>query len=105
EPRMWEAWHDLGAIELKDGDADGALAAFSKALEINPGHAPTRLARAEANRAARHTQDARADYEGSLRDLAEDDPLRKDAAARLASILRDAGQYDDAVTVLRDTLR
>ena len=105
EPRMWEAWHDLGAIELKDGDADGALAAFSKALEINPGHAPTRLARAEANRQAGHTKDARGDYEASLRDLAEDDPLRKDAAARLASMLRDAGQYDDAVTVLRDTLR
>jgi tetratricopeptide (TPR) repeat protein len=105
EPKLWEAWHDLGTIALKDGDADGAVSDFSKALEINPGHAPTRLARAEAQRAAGHQKDARADYEGSLRDLAEDDPLRKDAAARLASMLRDASDYDDAINVLRDTLR
>jgi tetratricopeptide (TPR) repeat protein len=105
EPTLWEAWHDLGVLALADGDDDGAADDFSKALDINPSHAPTRLARAEANRQAGHTRDARADYEQSLRDLAEDDPLRKDAAARLASMLRDAGQYDDAVAVLRDTLR
>ena len=35
----------------------------------------------------------------------EDDPNRRDAAARLASLLRDAGDYDDAVEVLRDTVR
>jgi len=105
EPKLWEAWHDLGVLSLADGDDDGAVDDFSKALDINPSHAPSRLARAEANRGAGHTKDARADYEASLRDLAEDDPLRKDAAARLASMLRDAGQYDDAVEVLRDTLR
>src|SRR5262249_12584473 len=105
EPKMWEAWHDLGAILLEQGDADGAVADFTKALEINPGHAPSLLARAEANRAAGHEKEARTDYEGSLRALAEDDPLRKDAAARLGSMLRDAKQYDDAVAVLRDTLR
>jgi tetratricopeptide (TPR) repeat protein len=105
EPKMWEAWHDLGAILLEQGDADGAVTDFTKALEINPGHAPSLLARAEANRAAGHEKEARTDYEGSLRALAEDDPLRKDAAARLGSMLRDAKQYDDAVAVLRDTLR
>ncbi len=105
EPKLWEAWHNLGAIALKDGDADGAVSDLTHALEINPGHAPSRLARAEANRLGGHQKDARADYEGSLRDLAEDDPLRKDAAARLASMLRDATQYDDAISVLRDTLR
>jgi tetratricopeptide (TPR) repeat protein len=105
EPKLWEAWHDLGAINLAQGDADGAVADFSHALEVNPSHAPSLLARAEANRAAGHEKEARADYEGSLRALAEDDPLRKDAAARLASMLRDAKAYDDAVAVLRDTLR
>jgi tetratricopeptide (TPR) repeat protein len=105
EPTLWEAWHDLGTIQLSEGDGDGAVGSFSRALSINPGHAPTRLARAEANRLAGHPKDARGDYEGSLRDLAEDDPLRKDAAARLASMLRDAGNYDDAINVLRDTLR
>jgi tetratricopeptide (TPR) repeat protein len=37
--------------------------------------------------------------------MEEDDPNRRDAAARLASLLRDAGEYDDAVDVLRDTVR
>jgi tetratricopeptide (TPR) repeat protein len=105
EPKLWEAWHDLGTLALADGDADGATADFTHALDVNPGHAPTRLARAEANRMGGREKDARADYEASLRDLAEDDPLRKDAAARLASMLRDRGQYDDAIAVLRDTLR
>lgn len=105
EPKLWEAWHDLGVLLDRDGDADGAVGAFDKALAVNPSHAPTRLARAEANRKAGRVKDARGDYEAALRDLAEDDPLRKDAAARLASMLRDAGDYDDAVAVLRDTLR
>jgi tetratricopeptide (TPR) repeat protein len=105
EPKLWEAWHDLGVMALREGDADGAIGDFDRALAVNPGHAPSRLARAEAHRAAGHGKDARGDYEAALRDLAEDDPLRKDAAARLASMLRDASQYDDAIAVLRETLR
>jgi tetratricopeptide (TPR) repeat protein len=34
-----------------------------------------------------------------------DDPNRKDGAARLASLLRDTGDFDDAVAVLRETVR
>ena len=37
--------------------------------------------------------------------MEEDDPNRRDAAARLASLLRDTGDFDDAVEVLRDTVR
>jgi tetratricopeptide (TPR) repeat protein len=40
-----------------------------------------------------------------LKGLDDDDPLRRDTAARLASLLRDQGQYDDAIEVLRNTLR
>ena len=103
--KLWEAWHGLGVIAFKDGEDDAAVAAFGKALAINGGHTPTRLARAEAHRRAGHKKDARADYEAALRDTEEDDPLRRDAAARLASLLRDAGDFDDAVAVLRDTVR
>jgi len=102
---LWEAWHDLGVLAHGDGDDDAALAAFDKAIAANPRHLPTRLARAEAHRRAGHRSEARADYEAVLRDLADDDPLRKDAAARLASLLRDSGQHDAAVNVLRETLR
>ena len=105
DPKIWEAWHDLGVIHYKDGDDDSAVLAFGKALDVNKGHTPTLLARAEANRRAGRKKEARADYEAALRGSEEDDPNRRDAAARLASLLRDSGDYDDAVAVLRDTVR
>ena len=102
---LWEAWHDLGVIAYKDGDDDEAINAFTKALALNKTHTPTLLARAEANRRAGHKKDARADYETALKTTEEDDPNRRDAAARLSSLLRDTGDYDDAVDVLRETVR
>ena len=105
DPKIWEAWHDLGVIHYKDGEDDAAITAFSKALDVNKEHTPTLLARAEAHRRAGHKKDARADYEAALRGAEEDDPNRRDSAARLASLLRDGGDYDDAVAVLRDTVR
>ena len=102
---LWEAWHDLGVIAYKDGDDDEAINAFTKALALNKTHTPTLLARAEANRRAGHKKDARADYEAALKTTEEDDPNRRDAAARLSSLLRDTGDYDDAVDVLRETVR
>lgn len=105
DPTLWEAWHDVGVISFKDGDDDAAIDAFNRALKIKPGHVAIVLARAEANRRAGHKKEARADYESALKATEEDDPNRKDAAARLASLLRDAGEFDDAVEVLRNTVR
>lgn len=103
--KLWEAHHNLGAIAYRDGEDDAAIEHFTKALGINKGHTPSLLARAEAHRRAGHKRDARADYEAALRSTEEDDPSRRDASARLASMLRDAGEYDDAVTILRETVR
>jgi tetratricopeptide (TPR) repeat protein len=103
--KLWEAWHDLGVLAYKDGEDEAAIDAFTRSLAINHGHTPTLLGRAEANRRAGHKKDARADYEAALRGTEEDDPSRRDAAARLASLLRDFGDFDDAVAVLRDTVR
>jgi len=105
DSKLWEAWHDLGALAYKDGEDDAAIDAFSKALAISPTHTSTLLGRAEANRRAGKKKDARSDYEAALRSTEEDDPNRRDAAARLASLLRDFGDFDDAVAVLRDTVR
>ena len=105
DPKIWEAWHDLGVIHYKEGDDESAINSFSKALEINRGHTPTLLARAEAFRRANRKKEARTDYESALRGSEPDDPNRRDSAARLASLLRDSGDYDDAVSVLRDTVR
>jgi Tfp pilus assembly protein PilF len=103
--KLWEAHHNLGAIAYGDGEDDAAIEHFTKALGINKGHTPSLLARAEAHRRAGHKRDARDDYEAALRSTEEDDPSRRDASARLASMLRDAGEYDDAVTILRETVR
>ncbi len=102
---IWEAWFDLGTIAWKDGDDDEAIEDFNKALNINKGHTASLMARAEANRRAGHKKEARSDYESAIKNMEEDDPNRRDTAARLASLLRDNGDFDDAVEVLRDTVR
>jgi tetratricopeptide (TPR) repeat protein len=105
DSKLWEAHFDLGVIAYKEGEDDVAIGHFGKALAINKNHTQTLLARAEAHRRAGHKKDARVDYETALRTTEEEDPNRRDAAARLASLLRDSGDFDDAVAVLRDTVR
>lgn len=102
---IWEAWYDLGVIAWKDGEDDEAIDDFSRALSGNPGHTPSLLARAEANRRAGKKKDARSDYQTAIKNMTEDDPNRRDGAARLASLLRDSGDYEDAVEILRETVR
>jgi tetratricopeptide (TPR) repeat protein len=63
------------------------------------------MARAEAFRRAGRKKDAKGDYENALKLMAEDDPNRPDAASRFASLLRDAGDFDEAVEILRETVR
>ncbi|ACY16461.1 tetratricopeptide repeat protein [Haliangium ochraceum] len=102
---VWEAWHNLGAIQFAEGDDEGATAAFGSALAVNPVHVGSLFGRAEAHRRAGRTDEARTDYEAAVAQSAEDSPQRRNATARLASLLREAKRYDDAVAVIRDTLR
>ncbi|HWM88269.1 MAG TPA: tetratricopeptide repeat protein [Kofleriaceae bacterium] len=101
DERLWEAWHDLGALLFARGDDAGAADAFGRALAINPAHSPALLARAEAYRRAGDIDRARADYQEVLRRAPENGQAR----ARAASLLRQAGQYDAALDLLRDALR
>jgi tetratricopeptide (TPR) repeat protein len=102
---VWEAWHNLGTIAFSEGADEEAIEHFTQAIKVNPAHLPSLLGRAEARRRAGETKDARADFERAIAQTEETDPVRRDAAARLAALLRDAGQYEDAIDVLRDTLR
>jgi tetratricopeptide (TPR) repeat protein len=102
---IWEAWHDLGVIAWKEGEDEEAIDDFTKALAGNREHIPSLLARAEANRRAGHKKEARTDYDAAMKLMSDDDPNRGDTAARLASLMRDSGDYDDAVEVLRETIR
>jgi tetratricopeptide (TPR) repeat protein len=99
--KLWEAWHNLGVIAFADGDDRAAAEALSRALAINPAHAPSRVARAEAYRRAGRIDPARADYERAL----TEDPEDRATAARLASLLRETRRYDDALDRIRETLR
>ncbi|HEX5060253.1 MAG TPA: tetratricopeptide repeat protein [Kofleriaceae bacterium] len=102
---LWEGWYNLGVIAWREGDDDEAIDDYGKALAQNRDHTPTLMARAEAYRRAGRKKEARGDYEAALKGMEEDDPNRRDAAARLASLLRDGGDYEDAVEVLRETVR
>jgi tetratricopeptide (TPR) repeat protein len=105
DDKVWEAWHNLGVIHFADDDDDAATEAFGKALSVNPAHIASLLGRAEAHRRAGRTREARTDYESAVAQSAPDSPTRRDATARLASLLREAKAYDDALAVIRDTLR
>lgn len=102
---VWEAWHNIAVIHFADGDDDAATDAFGKVLTINPAHMPSLLGRAEAHRRAGRAREARTDYESAVSNSPADSPTRRDATARLASLLREARAYDDALAVIRDTLR
>ena len=102
---IWEAWYDLGVIAWREGDDDEAVDDFGKALAIDRNHTTVVLARAEAFRRAGKKKEARGDYEAALKAMDEDDPNRRDTSARLASLLRDSGDFDDAVEILRNAIR
>jgi tetratricopeptide (TPR) repeat protein len=102
---IWEAHYNLGVIAWREGDDEIAINDFSRALQQNSDHAPTLMARAEAYRRTGRLKEARGDYERALKGMEEDDPNRRDIAARMASLLRDAGSYEDAVEILRETVR
>lgn len=102
---IWEAWYNLGVIAWREGEDEEAIEDFSKALSQNGSHTATLMARAEAFRRAGKKKEARGDYQAAIKAMEDDDPNRRDVAARLASLLRDAGDYEDAVEVLRETVR
>jgi Tfp pilus assembly protein PilF len=106
DPALWEAWHNLGFLAVDNGDDNAAIAAFGKAIAIDDRNVTSRLARAEAERRAGKIAEARTDYAAVIANADNDDAaLRAGAAARMASLLRDAGKFDDAVEVLREVIR
>lgn len=66
-PDDGEAWHALGWVQERNGDLDGALAAYGKAIDAQflPSH--THLKRASIHRAKGHFAEAIRDLEASIR--------------------------------------
>lgn len=110
DAKLWEAWHNLGALHARNGNARKAVSAFNKAIAINPAHVASRIGRADSHRTLGNVSKARKDYKTVLSALAEedDDAARKSYRAtgsRLASLLRSAKRYEDAIDVIREIFR
>lgn len=101
DPNLWEGWYDLGVLYYRAGKDEQAVSALGRSLAINSAHVQSHLARAEAYRRLGRNSAARADYEA----VVHNKPGDVEAAARLASLLRDTGHYDDALDVVRNALR
>ncbi len=105
DANLWEAWFNLGTIAYSDGDDEAAVTAYGQVLSVKPDHTPSLAARAEAYRRSGNASAARDDYRKAVESAPEDSEFRRAATARLASILREAGSYDEALAVIRETLR
>lgn len=92
EPNNAFAWTVKASVLHASFDAAGAMAAYDKALSLNPKHVDARIARAALLIDLKRDSDARKDLE-YLKKNAEDEPR----AAYLRSVL--AGQQGDAQAV------
>ncbi len=101
DEKLWEAWHNVGAIYLAEGDVESAAEAFGNARKINPTHRASMAGQAEAHRLSGNPKKAAKAY----RKLIELEPSSVDSYARAASLLRASGEYEDAVDLLREGLR
>ncbi len=87
DPRLYEAWHDLGIVHTALGRLDAAIDDFKRALDIQPGARTTVLAYGESLR-RNHEQKKAADlYARWL----TSDPGDFEMRARYSQALREAG--------------
>ena len=87
DPRLYEAWHDLGVIHAATGDTDGAVDDFKRALDIQPGARKTVLAYGESLRRNHEPKKAADVYARWL----NSDPGDFEMRARYSQALREAG--------------
>jgi Flp pilus assembly protein TadD len=97
---LFEAWHDLGIVQARQGRWDSASEAFGKALEIQPGSRRTLLALAEAYLNGRHPSDAvgllESHIPAEVKD-AREDPAAEQMRLLFVRALREAGKYSRAL--------
>lgn len=91
----WRAWTLLGRARLQGGEPERARAALDRALALEPGFAPARLAHAVLERAGERPLRALDWLRGAL-DVATSPALRAEAHGRAAEILASLGELGAA---------
>jgi Tfp pilus assembly protein PilF len=97
DPKLFEAWHDLGVLLAALGEWDKAIDNFRKALDVQPGSRKTVLAYGETLRRAHQAKDAAKLYAKWL----ESDPNDADMRARYGQMLREAGELEESLEQAR----
>jgi tetratricopeptide (TPR) repeat protein len=105
DPGLWEAYYDLGWIELKQHHPQAAADALEKAQAILPGRPATAEALGEAYFELGRPADAVAVYRKLLekKDLGAELAVRM--RIRLGEALRKSGKLDEAIDSLQKALR
>ena len=88
-----------GQLLLKQGKVDGAVSAFSRAIEINKKFIPAMYDRATALATRGDLKAADADLQETL----SDDPKNVMVQIKIAEVAMQAGQKDKAVALLKQT--
>lgn len=100
----WQEQYDLGVRYLSDGNYEGAILAFTAAIEIDPKRPETYIGRGAAyigrGETAENLAAAQADYEKAI----ELDNTNVTAYLSLADVYIRLGEYDKAIELLREVL-
>ena len=91
----------LGTTQLAAGEANNAVATFSKLIELKPSSAPLRFQQARALIAAKQNDAAQASLEKAI----SLNPGFVEAQFTLATLHARAGRYDDALRIARQIQR
>jgi Flp pilus assembly protein TadD len=104
---LFEAWHDLGVVQARQGRWEDAALAFGKALEIQPGSRRSLLALAEAYLNGRHPSDAVGLLEphipAEVKD-AREDPAAEQLRLLFVRALRESGKFTRALEEVEKVL-
>jgi protein O-GlcNAc transferase len=93
DPKLFEAWHDLGVVESKLGGWEAAVVALERALKLQPASRKTALALGDALTSAGRADEAVPVYERRL--AAEPDDV--DLRLLYVQALRESGKTQKAL--------
>ncbi|MHC4550520.1 MAG: tetratricopeptide repeat protein [Planctomycetota bacterium] len=96
-PKEPLAWNNLAYAYYAIGRLERAVAAYRKALQLDPDNARVRTALSDGLRRMDRPREALAELERARRDAVEDRELQADIAFKMAAIYEHEGRYREAV--------